>query len=224
MKQARELFSENDKNKIAEAVREAELKTSGEIVPVVANESGRYDRAEDIVGIITAVLLIGLLYCGYAMTTGDGWQGAGKIRPGYLATSITLLAGFVGGSICASVFPSLRRVFIPADEMQREVEKSAREAFHNHRIRSTEGSTGLLVYVSLFERMVRVIGDSAISEKLSQSDWQEVCDKVTHGLKDQRPTNGFIEGIESAGALLAKHFPVEAGDINELTNELVIID
>ena len=46
-------FSDEQRRAVAQAVAEAEGKTSAEIVPVVATASGRYDRAEDIVGLWT---------------------------------------------------------------------------------------------------------------------------------------------------------------------------
>ena len=40
------------------ALGEAEEKTSGEIVPVVATVSGRYDRAEDLFGLVLAAIAL----------------------------------------------------------------------------------------------------------------------------------------------------------------------
>ena len=50
MQRASELFNDEQRATIDQAVADAESKTSAEIVPVVATASGRYDRAEDIVG------------------------------------------------------------------------------------------------------------------------------------------------------------------------------
>ena len=49
------LFSEEDRQAINEAVTEAESQTSAEIMTVVATDSGRYDRPEDIVGLFAGL-------------------------------------------------------------------------------------------------------------------------------------------------------------------------
>ena len=42
---------------IEAAIGEAEQKTAGEIVPVVATASGRYDRGEDLFGLVALCLV-----------------------------------------------------------------------------------------------------------------------------------------------------------------------
>ena len=71
--------------------------------------------------------------------------------------------------------------------MNEEVERGAAEAFHRFRVRTTNEGTGVLIYVSLFEHRVRVIGDDAISRKLGQSDWKEIRDLITNGMRSGRP-------------------------------------
>ncbi len=51
MQRASTLFSEQQKQQIAQAVAQAESATSAEIIPAVASASGRYDRGEDLVGL-----------------------------------------------------------------------------------------------------------------------------------------------------------------------------
>ncbi len=72
--------------------------------------------------------------------------------------------------------------------------------------------------------MVRILGDDAISNKLSQDDWQEICDIIINGCKTNKVVPGMIDGITMSGRLLGKHFPIEKGDVNELPNELITID
>ena len=56
MQRAANLFSEEQRKQVEQAVIDAEAKTSAEIVPVVATASGRYDRAEDIIGLWLATI------------------------------------------------------------------------------------------------------------------------------------------------------------------------
>jgi hypothetical protein len=56
MRKASESVSTEQRERVAAAVSAAEQNSVCEIVPVVATASGRYDRAEDIVGLWCAML------------------------------------------------------------------------------------------------------------------------------------------------------------------------
>ncbi len=60
MKRASQFFNKEELRRIANAVEDAERQTSGEIVPAVTGVSGRYDRAEDLFGMVLALVLITL--------------------------------------------------------------------------------------------------------------------------------------------------------------------
>ncbi|VAX15040.1 hypothetical protein MNBD_NITROSPINAE04-1323 [hydrothermal vent metagenome] len=227
MKLASERFSEEDLKLISEAVKKAEAKTSGEIVPVVATVSGRYDRAEDFFGLVIAVAALSLAWLVFQDVTpakGEWASGLAVIHLSLPAVLAIIALGFALGSATATIFPFLRLPFIRKQEMQEEVERAALEAFQRFRVRATAGSTGILIYVSLYERMVRVIGDDAISAKLDQETWGEVCQIMVAGMKDDNPAEGFVNAIEKCGQLLSENFPIAPGDNNEISNELRIID
>jgi putative membrane protein len=223
---ASELFKEADRRRISEAITAAEARTTGEIVPVVAGASGRYDRAEDIVGVVTASVL---LACAWALFQGvnaepEGWAGGGALKLGLPWVLLIVIGGFAVGAAAASRFWALRLPFVPKDEMEEEVDRAAGEAFHRFRLRETAESTGILIYISLFEHRVRVLGDSAISAKLGEAEWRAICDAVTDGLKRGQVAGGLVRGIELAGELLTQHFPADHRNPNELVNELILID
>lgn len=226
MKKASKYFSDEKKKMIEDAIAHAESNTSGEIVPVVASVSGRYDRAEDVFGILFSMLLLTItwLYTQETSPIEGQWESV-------ITTALTLpcalaiiFSGFIMGTILAAFFPSLRLIFISKKEMQEEVERKAQEAFHQFRIRGTQGATGVLIYVSLYEHSVRVLGDDAISTKLKQENWDEVCALVVEGMKSRQPVEKLIKAIELCGQLLSEHFPVAEDDQNELPNKLQLID
>ncbi len=226
MKLASSFFTEEDRAVIAEAVAKAESGTSGEIVPVAATASGRYDRAEDIFGLVAALLSLCVawaLFQDVVPAEGD-WAHGAIINLSLPVVLIIIIIGFAFGSAAATFFPILRLPFILKSEMREEVERSAREAFQMFSVRGTRSATGILIYVSLYERMVRVVGDDAIAAKLDQEKWAEVCALAVNGMKEGKLAEGYANAIEKCGELLAEHFPIEPGDKNELANELRIID
>ena len=225
MKKASAWFTESDKKALAKDIARAESATTGEIVPVVATTSGKYDRAEDLFGLVFALISLSIYWLLQGATPfGSKWSSGpaeGLSLP--VVLSIVVVA-FIVGAILATAIPSLRIPFIPKSEMGKEVERSAAEAFHRFSIRSTADATGVLIYVSLFEHTVRIFGDSAINEKVDQETWQEICDLVVDGIRKGEPARGLSAGILRCGEVLARHFPIEPGDKNELVNTLHLID
>jgi putative membrane protein len=216
------LFSEEDRDAIKQAIVSAEKNTSGEIIPVIASTSGRYDRAEDIFGLLFSLLCVGI---GWTLfhdnTPTDGWT---CFNFNLTAILLTIFFSFIIGVLLTHLFPVLRLLFITKKELEEEVDRAAAASFQQNRLRNTEDSTGILIYISLYEHQVKVIGDDGISAKLAQADWEHICEAIIAGFKNKQYKNGIVEGINLSGKLLAEHFPIKEGDKNELANELVIID
>ncbi len=220
------LLSDADRARIDEAIRLAESETSGEIVPVVAGRSGRYERAAAFAGV--AVAVIGLWVAWVLMQTvvqpTDRWDIGPYPALGLLPIVGIVVGGFFVGRFVMQRVGWLLRAFSSHREMLGEVVDAAEDAFfacHAHR---TEDATGVVLYASLLERLVVVRGDTAIAEKLTDADWSAIRDALAKGLRDGRPADAFVDAIERTGQLLAKHFPANADDTNELHDRIHVID
>ncbi len=224
MRKASQFFSEDDRRTIEQAVVAAEASSAAEIIPVVATASGRYDRAEDLVGVVFALVALAAAWLGFQDMGAPGWTGAHEAALGLVSILLLVFFGFVAGAVLATRVPVLRLPFLTRREMQAEVERSAAAAFQQFRVRATAGATGILIYISLYERMVRVVGDDVIAARLGQSDWEEIRDLVIQGIRDGDPARGLVRAVEKCGALCAVHFPSQPRDRNELSNALRIID
>lgn len=224
MRKVSQLFPENDRKRIAEAIEKAEQSTAAEIVTVVTTASGRYDRAEDIVGFLTALIAVtaGWLACP-AFHPESTW-GAGPSISGLFPVLVSMVAGFAAGSALASRLPALRLPFIPKKELEEEVQRAAQAAFMSSRIRKTTGATGILLFVSFYERRVVVLPDDAIVEKLPGQDWGKLCDTMVLGMKANRPTEGLEEAVARCGEILGEVLPRQDDNVDELSNELILID
>jgi len=224
MKKVSQLFPEQDRKRIADAIAKAERKTSAEIVAVVATASGRYDRAEDIVGFLVALLavVVGWLTCP-TFHSQSAW-GTGHSISGLIAVLITMVVGFVAGSALASWVPALRLPFIPKKEMEAEVDRAAQAAFMSSRIRKTDHATGILLFVSFFEHRVVVLPDDGVVEKLPGYDWGKLCDAIVSHARAKRHTQALEEAIANCGEILGEVLPRQHDDGDELSNELVLID
>lgn len=225
MPQASTYFTDEQRARIREAVAKAESRTSAEIVPVVASSSGRYDRAEDIVGLLTGLVLMAITWRFYPRHwyESGSWDGP-SMSFELPALVLAVLVGFLTGAAIASRIGWLRPLFTPRMQMREEVNARARQAFFDDRVHHTKGATGLLIYISLYERTAVVLADEAITEHLGQGTLDDLCAGLVRKLHEGHAAEGLVETILAAGEHLAKALPREAGDVNELADALVLMD
>ena len=210
------MFPQAEREKIAAAVREAEKVTAGEIVPYVVGQSDHYESAEWRAGVLFGFVAF------VSMTilrnlTGD-WSRFDPVGIG----GATLGAGGIA-MLAVRFIPSLKRLFAGRHTMTRRVEQRAAEAFITEEVFATHNRTGILIFLSMLERRVMVIGDAGIHSKVRQEDWHGIIDLVVQAIRAGKPADGLIEAIRRCGALLAAHGLTRGpGDSDELSDDLRI--
>jgi len=225
MKTASQHFSDEQRQHVNAAVADAEAHTAAEIVPVVATASGRYDRAEDIVGLWLggiALTLVWALVPDASAEAGD-WSGVSSAWK-LVAMLAALVIGFVAGAVIADKVHALRRLFTPKAQMRDEVSARARQVFFDSTVHHTTGATGLLIFISLYEHQAVILADQHITEKLGQDTLDALCKDLTASLHTAPIPEALLTTIKSAGEKLAPVLPRETHDENELPDSLVLID
>ena len=217
-------LARGDFQRINEAVAAAEAKTSAEIVPVVAASSGRDDRPEDIVGLWFAAVALALAWWLLPEHARSGDWGALPSWAHLVVLIASVVVGFVAGAALGARVDGLRHLFTPAQQMRDEVLSRSRQVFFDSRVHHTVGRTGVLIYVSLFERRAAVLADDAVIEKLGQSALDELRDQLTSSLRTQPLADALCGALAAAGQRLAPVLPRAEGDINELPDALVVLE
>lgn len=213
-----------DRDRITRAVQSAESTTSAELMPVIASASGRYDRAEDIVGLWFSLFALVLVWL--AWPEGESEFGSWQRPAAYwqlVVQVLSVVVGFLLGSAIACRVQWMRRLVTPRPQMADEVRLRAGSLFFDRRVHHTAGRTGLLLYISCHERMAVILADQAIAERLGQPEIDRLCREFTQRIHDVGPANAFCDTIESLVPLLASHFPRASSDGNELSDVLVIL-
>ena len=95
------------------------------------------------------------------------------------------------------------------------------QAFFRQRLYRTEAQNGILLYISVFEHRVWILGDTGINDKIPQEQWQEIVDIVTNGIKKNRQAEAICEAITRIGTLLQEFFPYSEDDKDELHNLII---
>ena len=104
------------------------------------------------------------------------------------------------------------------------MKERALKAFYEKGLYKTKHNTGVLFFISLLERKVWVLADKGIHDKIKQGTLNKFAWHVAQGIREGRACNALIEAIKEAGGLLAQHYPVQPGDVNELPNEIICED
>lgn len=221
MADARRAISEADRARVAEAVARAEQATAAEIVCAVASESGRYDRAEAVVGLLGAVLaLAGLHALRAPLLTALGGE-AGALPLAFQVGAV--LAGFFLGNLLASGVHPLRSFFVGRQEADEEVSRAAGYLFQARRLASTRARGGVLVYVSLFEREVVLLADEGAHAALGDQGLLEVRDQVVARLAARDLPGAFVAAAEGLGQRLKEALPRAPEDQDELPDALLVL-
>ena len=215
----KDIISDDDRLRIKETIRAAEAQTSGEIVPLLVPKSDHYEVAVWKGGGIAAVLALAFAFV--IFYTYDGW-GFGWLHTGWGTAFLALVSGTAGALLGAFV-PPVKRFLIGGEAMTRAVHRRAMKAFVEEEVFGTRDRTGILLFISLFEHRIDVLGDSGINEKVSVDEWADIVQTIQAGIKKGRLVDGLVEAIEKCGHLLERSgVEIRADDTDELSNELRI--
>jgi putative membrane protein len=200
-------FDDATKRRTTEAIRRVEERTAAEVVVTVRRESGYYRYADYLFGFAVALAtLIALLFLPQEF---------------HLATfPVDVLVGFVAGSAVSAWTPPLRRVLTGPKRQRRFVENAAKAAFVELGISKTAGRTGVLVYVSLFERRVEVVRDIGVAPAVLGPEWRNVLAELESAVRGRPDADRFVAALERLGGPLGVLLPRGEDDVNELSDEV----
>ena len=204
---ATEFFSAAEKEAIRSSVADAETRSSGEIATMVVLESDRYREAEEL----GALLLAGLLgvVVAVALHHVTIWT--------YIPVVFVL---FFPALLLFRRFPRLKLSFAGAQRQAEAVSERALVAFYQQGLYRTEHGTGILIFISLLERKVWILGDRGINEKIPPGYWQSLADELAGGIRSGRAADTLCHVIAECGSELARHFPRRLDDRNELPDDI----
>jgi len=200
-------FTDEEKERIRQAVIAAESKTAGEIVPMLVTSSARYTEVE-LIGLIVG-LLVGMVA---EFLWSDPW--------GSQFLNLWPVAGALVGFLLCRI-PAIKRLVTPRSRVAEAVHSLALASFTQHGLHYTRDHTGILILVSLLEHRVEVLADRGINAKVEAGTWREISKLLVDGLKSKQACEAFCRAIARSGEILAMHFPRQPDDKDELPDSLV---
>jgi len=201
-------FTKEEREKVKKATMDAELHTTGEIAVVMVDHSSQYIEAEIMGGIFLGSLISLVLTVVFFHSS--IWV--------YIPLTFVL---YFPSHVLFRKAPVLKVAFMGKRKMERAVKERAIRSFYEKGLYMTKDHTGVIFFLSLLERKVWVLADKGIHEKITQPALNRFAHMVSSGVCEGRACDALCEAIQEIGGLLAKYYPGAAGDIDELTDEVI---
>jgi putative membrane protein len=209
-------FSPPDLQRIKDAVKQAEDKISGEIVPVFVEKSGYYNIASyrGAFSVAAFAFIVIIIFDRYIPTV--------AVYDPVLIFLIVSIAGLLGAAAAHYLDP-VKRWLLHQDHLDQSTKKRAENAFLEEEVFNTRDRTGIMIFISFFEREVIVMADRGISKVVEQKEWDNIVKVIIEHVRKEKIIDGLEIAIKRCGEiLLEKGFLKATDDINELGDDLRI--
>lgn len=202
-------FSGTEQEKISTLVKKAERETSGEIAVMVVDESDSYREAEFMgalllsafIALVAAVLLHQVTIWSYIPAVILFWFPA---------------------LFFMRRFPRFKLALAGKKRVLEAVQERAVRAFFEKKLYRTREETGVLIFISMLEHKVWILGDRRINERIGSQTWQTLAAELAGKIREDHAFDGLCAVIEKLGVALEEHFPRSADDTNELPDEVIV--
>jgi len=219
-------LSEADRDLVGAAVGAAEAGTDGEILTIITPRSDEYRDTGLIWGAMAMLLIVASaaawpwwIDAKIAFVTG-GWGEAPSAAMRYL--SLLFYEAVVFG-IVLLVFRSyrVRITLTPKGVKARRVRARAIRYFKVGAEKRTAARVGVLLYLSLDERLAEIVADEAIHAKVPAEAWGDAMAALVDRVRAGQPAQGMAAAVAQIGAIIGEHFPKTDADVNELPDRLI---
>lgn len=190
---------------VREAVATIETSSSVEVVVSIRARLARWPSAHAAIGTLLAIGM--LAFTLYADTEFALWE----------ILLFPVLAGMLGG-VLVELVPAVGRALTPRRVRGHALREASHAAFYELGVHRTQGRTGLLVFVSVRDRAVALVGDIAVVDVITQPILDAMARKIAAAI----PQGGEAVARAIAGLDFAK-LPRSADDKNELPDALHIL-
>lgn len=202
-------FNEDFKTKLYETIEDIENNSLVEIVAVVKAKSGNYRD-------ISLWFALGIMFL-----TSSFFMFSPIEFDVYLIYVFTFLA-FISAYLIAELFKGLKRLFIKKSRLIRNTDIYTRAIFQKGGIRFTNEKIGVLIYVSLFEKRVKLLADRGAFTLVPNELWWQMKQDFNTIFDKDNAADAFIEELKKTKAVFSEFIlPIE-NDINELPDDLEV--
>ncbi|WP_434384583.1 hypothetical protein [Melittangium boletus] len=196
-------FTDAARAQAATTVQAIESRTAAEVVIAVNARSGHYRHTDYLVGFgVSLAALVAMLYLPQEFPL--------ETFP------VGVALAFVAGVLVLQLLPGVRRRLTASALLDEAVRTTARAAFVDQGITRTTGRTGILVFVSLYERRVEVVTDLGVDPAALGEEWKRALAGVASAVAGSRDPAPFFQALLALTPPLERVLPRSPDDVNEL--------
>ena len=210
----KKFLSEAEKTNISNAVAQLEKNTTGELVPMIVSTSGSYVEYS-IIGALALAMPTAVIKAYFI-----NWWYYYQIDT-LLLFFVFFLPLFILFFLILNYMPCFQRLFVPKKVMDEEVRESAAYAFFTNGLHKTKNASGVLLYISVFEKRVWILADNGINSRIPEGTWDSIVAELTAGLKEKQHGKVIVTAVNKIGDILTAHFPSDGDSTNELPDLIV---
>lgn len=114
------------------------------------------------------------------------------------------------------------RVYIEPHLQNAPILDRTLQIFDELGMKQTQLRNAVLIYIAYKDHQCSVLGDEGIHQFVGNEFWHQTHTAMVAEFKQGKHTEAVLVAIHLIGAKLAKYFPIQPDDINELPNEVII--
>lgn len=212
-----------DRDRIAEAVSEAEAATSGEIVCVLARRASDYLETPIAWGAATALLLPPLAFvAGWEPGTlvralGGWWTARPETSPAALVGAYAVVQALIFAAAAVLVaLPAVRVRLTPRPLKAARVREAALGQLAAASLAAGPARAAVVIFAADAERRVEVLASDSAHAAIGQPVWDAAVRALETALRRGDATGGFVDAARICGEALCAAFPQTRPDRNAL--------
>lgn len=202
----KKFFLDDTKKLFKETIQHVEAGSSAELVIAVRDRSATYRDVDWLGGAVFAFLVLLVVIFHPA-----------ELNENFFPVHV-LVAFVVGAFGIAQTWP-IKRALISRARKDKAVREAARDYFLEARIDRTQDRTGILAFISGFERKVEFVVDAGIDGQDLRALLGQLTPRLDAAIAAGDP-DAFARELRSLAPLLASSHPRKEGDINELPDDV----
>lgn len=186
-----------------------EQSSSVEVVVVVGQSSGSYREIDHQNGFVLAMLSL-------MVAVHSPWEFSEDL------IIFWLVVIYAAVRLISSRWDPPRRWLTSAARRRDQVQKQARAAFVERRVSSTRDRSGLLLYLSYFERLGIFVPDTGVEAQVPRALLNDLEARWAKAKTLPEFEAEVLKGLDSLVKPLASGLPRREDDTNELSNEVIV--
>ncbi|MEO5867402.1 MAG: hypothetical protein ABIS14_16080 [Sphingomonas sp.] len=218
-------LSAAERDRVTAAVTAAEAGTDGEIVTIVAEQSDPYHDVALHYAVAAMLLVVALAAFAPALLADKvAWFTGGWDAPalGEMLFAVLAIESIVFLAVrYALAHAPVRLALTPRTTRARRVRRRAVQYFTVGAERRTQARVGVLLYLSLGERMAEIVVDEGVGTAVAPERWGDAMIALVAEVRHGRAGDGMAAAVDAIGTILAETFPKTDADVNELPDRLI---